>query len=282
MHLHRMALQNLLSYYLADPWHAVPAAVLLRYRPSLFDILPMYIVFLGATLAARWVARRWGWDPVVYASFALWAVAQFGLRHWIYLHVSFFGTKVPENSTGAFDMYAWQLLWIVGLALGSIYADRLTDEAAARGERKEFPKWLVTLATVLAAVFLVLRYSPVDQWMNQDSLGWLIDKWHLGAARVINFAALTIVTVRFGQSIASLAIFQPLALLGRASIEVFSVHILCCLTGDGLSPAADPNLPWWQQVPLLVGTVSILFATALVAGKWNRYRRSRRTVAATA
>ncbi len=275
---HRMALQNLLSYYLADAWHAVPAAILLRYRPSLFDILPMYIIFLGATLAARWVARRWGWDPVVYASFALWAVAQFGLRHWVYQHVSFFGIKVPENSTGAFDMYAWQLLWMVGLALGSIYADQLTGEASSGG-RKGFPGWLVTLATAVAIVFLVLRYSPVDQWMDQDSLGWLIDKWHLGPARVINFAALTIFAVRFGQSIASLAIFQPLALLGRASIEVFSVHILCCLTGDALSPAADPNLPWWQQVPLLVGTVGILFATAVLAGKWNRYRRAKRAEA---
>ena len=88
---------------------------------------------------------------------------------------------------------------------------------------------------------------------------------------MINFAALTIVVVRFGTRIASLPIFQPLALLGRASIEVFSVHVLCCLAGDSLSPDADPNLPWWQQVPLLLLTVAALFAT----GYWQQRARQK-------
>jgi hypothetical protein len=38
---HRQALQNLLSFYLQQPEHAVMAAMLLEYRPSLLDILPM-------------------------------------------------------------------------------------------------------------------------------------------------------------------------------------------------------------------------------------------------
>jgi len=42
---HRLALQNLLSFYLQQPQHATIAAALLLYRPSLLDILPMYIVF---------------------------------------------------------------------------------------------------------------------------------------------------------------------------------------------------------------------------------------------
>jgi hypothetical protein len=278
---HRMSLQNLLSYYLADAHHAIPAAILLRYRPSLFDILPMYIIFLGATLLARSLARRWGWDPIVYSSFALWAAAQFGLRHWIYLHVTLFGIDVPENSIGAFDMYAWQLLWMVGLALGSIYSDQLSGHAPSAGTetREGMPRWLIVLATSIAAVFLILRYSPVNGWMNQESYGWLIDKWHLGPARVINFAAITIFFVRFGQHIASLPVFQPLALLGRASIEVFSVHILCCLAGDALSSAPDPNLPWSQQIPLLASTISVLFITAYITGKWSAYRKSRRQLA---
>ncbi len=131
---HRLALQNLLSFYLARPKQAIIAAGLLEYRPSLLDILPMYVIFLVLTPCARAVARRWGWDPVVYASFALWAAAQFGLRGWVYRHIDLFGLGVPENSTGAFDMYAWQLLWMVGLALGSIYADQISA-CGAGGEQ---------------------------------------------------------------------------------------------------------------------------------------------------
>lgn len=262
---HRLALENLLSFYLAQPKPALVAAALLAYRPSLLDILPMYVIFLGLTPFARRAARRWGWDPVVYASFALWAVAQFGLRHWMYTHVNLLGLGVPENSTGAFDMYAWQLLWFVGLALGTIYSDQV---AANPPEPSLLPSRLVQLSVGVSLVLLALRYSPVDRWINPDSYGWLIDKWHLGPARVINFAALAIVLVRFGQHIAALPLFQPLAMLGRASIEVFSVHVLCCLIGDGLSADADPNLPWWQQVPLLLFTVAALFATA-----WIQQRR---------
>jgi hypothetical protein len=132
--------------------------------------------------------------------------------------------------------------------------------------------WLLKLSLAVAMIFLVLRYSPVDHWMDANLLGWLIDKWHLGAARVINFAAITIVLVRFGSRLASLKIFAPLALLGQASLEVFSVHVLCCIAGDLLSHEADPQLPWLTQAVLLVFTVSLLFATALARKWWVEHR----------
>ncbi len=127
----------------------------------------MYVIFLVLTPCARAIARRWGWDPVVYASFAVWAAAQFGLRAWFYRHINLFGLGVPENSTGAFDMYAWQLLWMVGLALGSVYADQISGVETA--ERKAgIPRWLTRLSICIALVFLVLRYVPADRWMNPD------------------------------------------------------------------------------------------------------------------
>ena len=261
---HRLAIQNLLSYYLTDPKHAVIAAVLLEYRPSLLDILPMYVIFMALTPIAREIARRWSWEPVVYASFALWGVAQFGLRAWLYRQGDIFGLKVPEDSIGAFDLYAWQLLWIVGLALGSI----------TFASRQRIPDWVWKLSVPIVLGFLILRYSPVDRWINGDVYGWLIDKWHLGPARVINFSALAILTARFGARIANVPVLTPLALLGRASIEVFSVHVLCCLAGHALSGDADPDFAWWIQAILLVGTVCALFATALAHRAWVSRRRA--------
>jgi len=265
---HRLAIQNLLSFYIADPKHAVVAAALLEYRPSLMDILPMYVVFLAITPAVREIARRWSWEPVVYASFGVWAVAQFGLRAWVYRHVNLFGLNVPESSTGAFDLYAWQLLWIVGLALGSI-------AFGARPESgRRIPDWLWKLCLPLAVVFLVLRYSPLDHWMNPEVYGWLIDKWHLGPSRIINFSAIAVLVVRFGARIARLPFIAPLYLLGQASIEVFSVHVLCCLAGHSLSEDADPTQPWWQQTILLVVTLSALFLTGLANRAWRNKRRA--------
>lgn len=267
---HRLAIQNLLSYYLADPKHALIAAALLEYRPSLLDILPMYVIFMALTPVAREVARRWSWEPVVYASFALWTVAQFGLRAWLYRQVDLFGLKVPETSTGAFDLYAWQLLWIVGLALGSIAFSANRSEP----RQQRIPDWLWKICLPIGIVFLILRYVPLDRWMNPDVYGWLIDKWHLGPARIINFSVLAILVVRFGARIANLPFIAPLYLLGQASIEVFSVHVLCCLAGHALSEDADPNQPWWQQIILLVVTISALFLTAVAQRAWMNKRRA--------
>ncbi|MBV8073654.1 MAG: OpgC domain-containing protein [Acidobacteriaceae bacterium] len=264
----REALMNLLSYYHSSPKEAIIAAVLLEYRPSLLDILPMYVIFMLLTPLARAIARRWSWDPVIYISIGVWIAAQFGLRGWLYRQGDLFGLSVPETSTGAFDLYAWQLLWMVGLALGSIYADVVSGEASSATRREaHIPAWVLRLSIALAVCFLCLRYMPLDRWIQPDVYGWLIDKWHLGPARVINFSAMAIVLVRYGARIANLAVFKPLVLLGQASIEVFSVHVLCCIAGDALSHEADPNLPWPEQTVLLIVTITALFVTGWLRRK---------------
>lgn len=275
---HRLALQNLLSYYLQRPHDAIIAGALLLYRPSLFDILPMYIVFMILTPVARKIARHWGWDIVIYTSFSVWAAAQFGLRTWMYRHGDLFGLSVPENSTGAFDTYAWQFLWMVGLALGSIYAGNIPDSEIENTSKRDvaIPRWLLKLSLLVAAVFFVLRYSPADHWIDPNVYGWLIDKWRLGPARIINFTAITIVLMRYGTRIAALPFMTPLAALGRASIEVFCVHVLCCVAGNALSKDADPNLPWWEQVLLLAATLAALFLTA----RWHERRIARKRLRA--
>ena len=173
---------------------------------------------------------------------------------------------MPENSTGAFDLFGWQLLWMVGLALGTIYAENLTSDKTT--DEVRIPSWLLTTSFLVASVLLVLRYCPTDHWIDSNVYGWLIDKWHLAPVRIINFAALTIVLVRYGSRIAAIPIFPPLARLGRASIEVFSVHILCCLGADALSHQADPDLQWWQQILALAFTLTALFATGRAHEAW--------------
>jgi hypothetical protein len=274
--LHRDPLCNLLSYYLQSPKQAIIAAVLLQYRPSLLDILPMYVVFMAITPLARTVAKRWSWEPVLFVSFLIWTGAQFGLRAWAYRHINLFGLNVPENSTGAFDLFGWQLLWIVGLALGTIYAEHLASEPTAHPSR--MPGWLLNISAAVALVFFVLRYCPVDKWIDPNVYGWLIDKWHLAPVRILNFAALTIVLVKFGTRIAAIPIFPPLARLGRASIEVFSVHVLCCLGADALSHEADPSYPWWEQIIILTVTLTALYFTARAHEIWVSRRDPAKTV----
>lgn len=267
---HRDPLCNLLSYYLQRPKEAIVAAALLQYKPSLLDILPMYVVFMGLTPLARYIAKRWSWEPVLYVSFAIWAGAQFGMRSWFHQHFNLFGIKVPENSIGAFDLFAWQLLWTVGLALGTMYAENLASDEMKEGLK--MPRWLLRVSAMVAVVLLILRYCPVDKWIDPNIYGWLIDKWHLAPIRILNFSAIAVLLTKYGTNIAAIRIFPPLSRLGRASLEVFSVHVLCCLGADALSHEADPNLPWEQQIGVLVVTIGAMFGTALAHKRWVLWR----------
>ena len=53
------------------------------------------------------------------------------------------------------------------------------------------------------------------------------------------------------------------------------MHVLCCLAGHALNSDADPMLPGWQQVILLVVTLALLFATAEAHKLWVARRRAR-------
>jgi hypothetical protein len=232
------------------------------------DILPMYIVFMLLTPIARKIARSFGWETVLFVSFIVWAGAQFGLGAWVYNRSDFFGLRVPQSSTGAFDLYGWQFLWMIGLALGSIHAESLSAAPPNAGDRtSRLPGWLVKLSCIVAAGFLVVRYAPANHLVNAQLSAWLIDKWHLGAARLIDFAAIAMLLVRFGDRIAGLTLLRPLASLGQASIQVFSVHVLFCVAGDALSKEADPALPLWEQGILLSAAISALFITAHLTKK---------------
>jgi hypothetical protein len=277
---HRLALENLLSYYLQSPKQATLAALMLEYRPSLLDILPMYVVFMALTPFVRELARRWSWKPVLAVSAAIWLAAQFGLRAWIYAHFHPFGIVVPQSSTGAFNLYGWQLLWMSGLALGTISGRVPPGHSPLSEIRLQVSSRFLRASIIIASILVILRYCPADQWINPNLYGWLIDKWQLGPVRLVDFTALTAIVIRYGGRLTKLPLVSRLSSLGQASIEVFSVHVLFCLGAHALSAEADPQFPWWEQILLLSVTIAGLFATAHVALRYGRRGRQRRQTAA--
>ncbi|RYF54398.1 MAG: OpgC domain-containing protein, partial [Comamonadaceae bacterium] len=111
---------KLLGYYLTYPREGFVFSLLLVYQPALLDILPMYILFM---LLSPWV-MAWGmargWRGPLLLSAALWSAAQLGFTPWAYEQTaSLLHLPVPFDETGSFDTFAWQLLWVVGLALGA-------------------------------------------------------------------------------------------------------------------------------------------------------------------
>jgi hypothetical protein len=81
---HRVALTNLLDFYLAHPVVAIIGSLLLIYCPPLLDILPMYVLFLLLSPFILYTARKRGWRFVVCGSLLVWLCAQFGAREFVH------------------------------------------------------------------------------------------------------------------------------------------------------------------------------------------------------
>jgi hypothetical protein len=250
----RPNLYNLLNFYFAaGPKRAFLDAALLIYRPALLDILPLYILFLAMTMVAFWMANRFGWKLVLAGGFTLWLAAQFGLRQALYDFLCrTTGLRVPFADLGAFDLWAWQFLWLLGLWCGTRWAQgRLPIE--------EWARRIFVPALFAVPILLALRWW-VGNGIELGNFEILFDKWHMGAMRLVNFAAIAALAIRFQRPLARLAV-GPLVSLGQASIQVFCAHLLFCLLGLAVMGTRS-MVSGWQQAVLIVLTLSALYLTS--------------------
>jgi hypothetical protein len=269
----RPAVHNLLNYYfiVGRPRAFIDAAVMF-YRPPLLDILPIYIIFLALTPLAVLLGIRWGWKYTLTLGLGFWLFAQFGLKNVVYNWLTHaFGLRVPLNEMGAFDLWAWQLWWLVGLWLGVHWAN--SDLHFDRWAKK---RAVLIPATVIAIGFITLRYVQLTSDLDFGKLAPLFDKWEFGAARIVDFTAVAAIAIRFRSLLKPLAI-RPLVMLGQASLPVFCVHLLCvffALTVMG----TNVMLTGWPAAVLVVVSFTALLLTAIVANR-RAVKASARTVA---
>jgi hypothetical protein len=260
----RPAVHNLLDFYFAAGPRAYIDAALLIYRPPLLDILPIYIIFLALTPFALILGSRLGWRYAFAGGVTLWLLAQVGLRSFAHgVLTRDFGLQVPLNEMGAFDLWAWQLWWLSGLWLGVRWArDDLRLEAWANR--------IVIPAAIVSGFFLVLRYAQIAGFVDFGKFGSLLDKWSLGAGRIVDFAAVGALVVRFRSALKPLAI-PPLVMLGRAALEVFCVHLLCVFAA--LTIMGDrPVIRGWAASTLIVASWSALLLTSALVARAKRGR----------
>jgi len=255
----RPGIHNMLDFFFAAPHRAMLDAALLIYRPPLLDILPMYILFsVALTPLALMLGEKIGWKYVLGVSFAVWLAAQCGLKKAVYLGLAHVvAMRIPLKNMGAFDLWAWQFLWVAGLWLG------------ARWARGDLPteKWarkLMWPAALIALAFFAMRYAVFPN-VQPAFLGVLFNKWHLGVVRLVDFAAVAAILVRFNQHLKWVAV-RPLVMLGQASLQVFCVHLLFCFTGLMLMGTAAV-VHGWTEAALMLATLAGMLLTAKVYEK---------------
>jgi hypothetical protein len=254
---HSQGLYNLLDFYFAaGPARAILDALLLIYRPPLLDIIPLYIIFLLLSPVVIVAATRIGWKFILCGSFVLWLSAQFGLREASYaLLARYAGLRIPLNEMGAFNLWAWQLVWVLGMWCGVRWA---RNELPA--EKWASRTWLP--AALVVTTLLALRYVQQFSGLDLGRCAFLFDKWHLGMARLIDFAAVAMLLIRFRSIVKPLAI-RPLVLLGQSSLQVFCTHFVFCFLGIGMMGDAERILGW-RQVALIAGTFAALLLVAKI------------------
>jgi hypothetical protein len=208
---------NLLDHYLMHPWAAILGSLVLLFRPPLMDILPMYILFSLQTPVVFWAARRWGWKPVLLFSFSIWLVAQTHVRDLLLNAVQ----GSPFLELGPFDLLAWQFLWVGGLFVGQRFQENKS--------MLPVPHLLKPLFIFTAISFLGWRWISIEGGSDPSAHTWLLDKWHLGPLRLLNFAVSASVIATFLKYLNRWeAPLKAFLLIGRHMLPVFCSQI--CLS----------------------------------------------------
>jgi hypothetical protein len=265
--VHQGAIERLVSFYLAHPFTALFAGLVLVYSPPLLDILPLYVLLMLASPVLLLHGRQQGWGLILALSVLLWFGAQFDLGHAVYRairHVVWI--PVPFHETGAFELFGWQFLWVFGLWMGSRQVD-------APGESTPpMPRWLVRTAIFYATVCFIWRHAiGQNPFLEDRALNLLFDKWHLGPLRLINTFALVVLVLHFAPLLRRLPRMRWLETVGAASLPVFCAHLVLALMALALfGDVYDRGRPWTLDVAILGVSFAILYAVALISRGLDR------------
>jgi hypothetical protein len=268
-HTHRTALTNLFNFYLAHPGTAIIGSVLLLYCPPLLDILPMYVIFLVATPMVLSASIRFGWRKILAVSFAVWLLAQFGLRdlvhNWI---VGLTHLHIPLQETGAFNLFAWQAIWIAGLWLGAEMARGINPYKSVRGP-------VIAVCAAMCVFFIGVRHGWLGPHLTQQALGTQLDKWSIGPLRVVNLVCFSVVIYSMRKYVAKAVSHEPLLTLGKASLQVFCAHLFFVFVGLALLYGEVEQLHGWTAVILVAVTFVSLMIVAIREVRKRHAKRNR-------
>jgi hypothetical protein len=191
-----------------DPYRSILEAILLRFQPSLLNILPLYVVLLVFFAATIWLLR--------------WPRILFGLSFALYLLVRVTSINLTSWTEQGwfFDPFAWQFLFVIGALLACApmrmpARPRLFDALA-----------VLVVLTGMAVTLVIDPNPPLLEQVFASPFRWLVieDKTGLYPFRLVSILSLTwlcVRAIRFDQPWLRSRWAAPLVLLGQNSLPVF-------------------------------------------------------------
>lgn len=255
----------------AEPVRGLLSGMLLVYQPPMLDILPLYVMLmLAAPFALRLMLQYQGIGVamVLSGSVILWIAA---LNGWGRVLLGLLPEMVLVR-VGAFDYLAWQLIFVLGLALGYL-------RFAWQDNPPRINKMLFVACLGSVIYLYLLRHGHVHQaWLAQyqhiarDDIGWL---------RLLNFLAFVYVIAGLVRFHRHYGIFKPLAwpgrwlaFLGQHSLQVFAYHlvVLYCYIPFRWGEWALTTGQKWLLLPVFLASLSL-------PALWHRWHQQSRNSA---
>ncbi len=252
-------LANHFADFLVHPWGSLLLMPLLLHQPPLFDILPLYVLFLGATPSLLSFARRHGWGILLSVSLLVWLIAQF---KW---DTRLMGDPIHllPLRWGSFDLFAWQLLWLAGVAIGETSLTRPVIPA-----RYRLPLASAGAIIVAGALWWRWGFSPAAR-LDPAVLAWT-NKWTLAPLRLLSFSGWVVLLLAWNPHPAR-RLLAPAALLGRHSLAVFAFHLPLVISATtAIQMLALSNA--WQAV-VGASVITLLFPWAAFLDYRQRRQR---------
>ncbi len=249
-----------------DPYGGLAQAILLRFQPSLLNILPLYVALMVMFAATLWLLR---WPRVLFSLSA---------AGYVLVRITGYNFTVWDGGGWFFDPLAWQFLFTIGVLL-----------ACAPMRKPPWPSILdaAAAAIVLTGVVMTVMVMPYPARIAALSHSVLrpmtmTDKTLLSPFRVVSILAFTWLVVRlvpFSATWLRCPVASVFVLLGQNSLPVFCAGIVI---GFAARTALDNHAGWLMQVAInAVGGIAMVLVGALAA--WYRIKgrtKSRPAVAA--
>lgn len=194
------------------PMAAWGAALTLLYQPPLFDVLPMYCIFLFFTPFFLCCIQKKRAFLLLGGSLLLWLLAQSQAMTNL--------LKILPGDWGihefVFDPVAWQILFLLGVLTGSFWRLRQATWTPSYS-------WLIG-ATALIALGLFIRHAPVSE-PAKIFLGEWSYRGTLAPLRLLSTAAILFFIGLWALKFPQVFTWPVLARLGRNSLWVFLYQI---------------------------------------------------------
>lgn len=247
-----------------SPYRAMLEALLLRFQPSLLNILPLYVILLLMFALTLW-ALRWP-KLLLLGSFA------------VYLLARLTGLTVPSwtGEDWFFNPFAWQFLFMIGAVLAY---------APPHMPRLRWPLDVATVLVVLAGllvIWIVRVHPPFLAGVPQGVIHFVIaqDKTSLHPGRLLSVMSLTWLVVRLIPMDAAWLRSRAAGLLilpGQNSLPVFCSGIFFGFIARlGLEYSDEL---WMQIMVNVFGAVAMLIVAAVTAWYRSKGRAPARTPA---